>query len=178
MNYVYSLNQSQLLIMNTNKQETMKRGEFLRSLGLSTSTLMAFYCLGTTMTSCGSSGDEPGPDNGDGGNGISGTTTGGAINYTVDLSVVTALKTAGGSQVIGDTIVALTRNNVYVALAKRCTHEGSTIGFRSAQNDFQCPTHQSEFSLTGAVEQGPATMSLQVFKTTLSADGNKLTVTA
>lgn len=164
--------------MNMQKQESMKRGEFLRSLGLSTSALMAFYCIGTTMTSCGSSSDDPGPDDGGtGGTGITGTTTGSAINYTVDLTTVTALKTAGGSQVIGDTIVALTSSNAYVALSKRCTHEGTTVGFRNAQNDFRCPTHGSQFSLTGAVEEGPATSALQVYKTALSADGNTLTVT-
>lgn len=164
--------------MDLQKSETMKRGEFLRSLGLSTSALMAFYCIGTTMTSCGSSGDDPTPDPGSGGNGITGTTTGSAINFTVNLATVTSLKTAGGSMVIGDTIVALTNANAYVALSKTCTHEGTAIGFRSAQNDFLCPSHGSQFSLTGAVEEGPATVALKVYKTALSADGNTLTVTA
>ncbi|MEZ4903797.1 MAG: hypothetical protein R2822_19595 [Spirosomataceae bacterium] len=34
------------------KTESMKRGQFLRELGLSSGALMAFYCLGTTMTAC------------------------------------------------------------------------------------------------------------------------------
>lgn len=165
--------------METNNQEKMKRGEFLRSLGLSTSTLMAFYCIGTTMTACGSSENEPEPvDPGGGGNGISGTTTGNSINFTVDLTKVTKLKTVGGFEIIGDTIVALASGGSYVALARRCTHEGFNIQYRLTQNDFQCPNHQSEFSTTGMVEQGPATAALKAYKTALSTDGNTLTVTA
>lgn len=167
--------------MQTQNQETMKRGEFLRSLGLSTSTLMAFYCIGTTMTSCGSSSDDPAPGTSPGtgaGTGITGTTTGSAVNFTVDLAVATDLKATGGFKVIGDTIVAHTNSGSYVAVAKICTHEGSTIGFRATENDFLCPNHKSQFSTAGAVEEGPATVALKAYKTTLSADGNTLTVTA
>ncbi|WP_439557940.1 ubiquinol-cytochrome c reductase iron-sulfur subunit [Dyadobacter sp.] len=165
--------------METTNQEKMKRGEFLRSLGLSTSTLMAFYCLGTTMTACGSDDNEPEPANpGTGGNGIAGTITGNAINFTIDLNKVTDLKTKGKFQIIGDTIVALTEAGTYVALARRCTHEGTNVQYRLAQNDFWCPNHESEFSSTGAVEKGPATTALKTYKTSLSADGNTITVTA
>ena len=164
------------------KGDKMKRGEFLRSLGLSTSTLMAFYCIGTTMTACGSSNDDPEPAPGGGGsvNGVTGTTTGNAINFTVDLthSSVKDLRTAGTGQIFGDVLVVFTPANQYVALSKVCTHEGETVGYRKAQNDIQCPRHESEFSLTGAVEKGPATSALKTFKTSLSTDGNTLTVTA
>lgn len=165
--------------METTNQEKMKRGEFLKSLGLSTSTLMAFYCIGTTMTACGSSDNEPDPiDPNETATGITGTVTGSAVNYKINLTKVTTLKTAGGFEVIGDTIVALTSGGTYVALARRCTHEGTNVRYRIAENDFQCPNHLSEFSTGGAVQQGPATAPLKVYQTSLSADGNTLTVTA
>jgi cytochrome b6-f complex iron-sulfur subunit len=167
--------------MENVKEDKMKRGEFLRSLGLSTSTLMAFYCLGTTMTACGSSDDDPEPNPGGGSTtGITGTTTGNAINFKVDLTnnAVAKLKTPGEAVIIGDVLVAFTTASQYVALTKICTHEGNPVGYRKAQNDIQCPSHQSEFTLTGAVKQGPATSPLKAYKTTLSADGNTLTVTA
>lgn len=162
----------------------MKRGEFLRSLGLSTSTLMAFYCLGTTMTACGSKDDDPSPDPdpnpGTGGNGITGTTTGSNINFTVDLtkSANSDLKTAGNGKVIGDVLVAKTTAGGYVALSKICTHEGNTVAYRSGSNDVFCQTHGSTFSIAGAVTNGPAATPLKTYTITVSSDGNTLTVKA
>ena len=170
--------------MNSIDQGNMKRGEFLRSLGLSTSTLMTFWCLGTTMTACGSKDDDPNPDPdpnpGSGGSGVTGTTTGSAINFTVDLtnSNNTKLKTAGEAIIFGDVLVAFTTASNYVALSKICTHEGNTVGYRKAQNDIQCPVHLSEFTLTGAVKQGPAANPLKTYIVTVSTDGNTLTVKA
>ncbi|MCF0038617.1 QcrA and Rieske domain-containing protein [Dyadobacter fanqingshengii] len=167
--------------MENVKEDKMKRGEFLRSLGLSTSTLMAFYCLGTTMTACGSSDDDPEPNpGGGGGTGVTGTTTGSAINFTIDLTndATKKLKTAGQYDIYGDVLVAFTSTNQYVALSKICTHEGNPVRYQSGPNNIQCPTHQSEFALTGAVTQGPATNALKAYKTALSTDGNTLTVTA
>lgn len=165
----------------------MKRGEFLRSLSLGTSTLMAFYCMGT-MTSCSTGAMDPlttttPVDQGTGNTtGFTGnaTTSGGAINFTLDLTntAFSKLKTAGSSLIVGDLIVALSTTNSYVALSKACTHAGTTVQYRSAENDIFCANHGSEFSLTGAVEEGPAVASLKAYKAVLSTDGNTLTVTA
>jgi cytochrome b6-f complex iron-sulfur subunit len=169
--------------MNSTEQGNMKRGEFLRSLGLSTSTLMAFYCLGTTMTACGSSDDDPTPDpdpNPGTGTGISGTTTGSAINFTVDLtnSNTSKLKTNGSSIITGDVLVAKTTAGSYVALSKICTHEGNPVQYRSGSNDVFCQTHGSTFSIAGAVTNGPAATPLKTYTVTVSSDGNTLTVKA
>ncbi|GLU50793.1 QcrA and Rieske domain-containing protein [Dyadobacter frigoris] len=175
--------------MNTTKKETMKRGEFLRSLSLGTSTLMAFYCMGT-MTSCSTGDMDPlttttptTPDTGTGNtSGLTGntTTSAGAISFTVDLTNATysKLKTAGSYMIIGDLIVALSTTNTYAALSKVCTHEGTTVQYRSSENDIYCANHGSEFKLTGAVDKGPAVAALKAYKAVLSTDGNTLTVTA
>lgn len=171
--------------MNSIEKGSMKRGEFLRSLGLSTSTLMAFYCLGTTMTACGSKDDDPNPDpdpnpGGGGGSGITGTTTGTAINFTVDManSNNTKLKTNGGFIITGDVLVAKTTAGSYIALSKICTHEGNPVTYRSGSNDIFCQTHGSTFSIAGAVTNGPAATPLKTYTVTVSADGNTLTVKA
>ncbi|WP_221394678.1 ubiquinol-cytochrome c reductase iron-sulfur subunit [Dyadobacter sp. NIV53] len=165
--------------METTKEDKMKRGEFLRSLGLSTSTLMAFYCLGTTMTACGTDSD-PDPVDPGTGSGLTGTTTGSNINFTVDLTHTSysSLKTSGQYKIIGDVLVAFTTASAYIALSKICTHEGNPVQYRSGLNDVYCPSHLSEFTITGEVVQGPATTDLKAYTATLSADGNKLTVTA
>lgn len=166
--------------METTKNDKMKRGEFLKSLGLSTSTLMAFYCLGTTMSSCGSKLEDPDPVDPGTDTGLTGTTTGSNINFTIDLTHTTysSLKTSGNFKIIEDVLIAFTSAGSYVALSKTCTHQGSTLQYRSAENDLYCDSHLSEFSTTGAVDKGPAATALKAYKTTLSADGNKLTVTA
>lgn len=166
----------------------MKRGQFLRDLGLSSGALMAFYCMGTTLTACSSGSVDP-DTSGTGSN--TGTNTGttgltgnadlskGAISFTLDLtsSTYSLLKTDGRFIVVGSVIVANAKGTI-VALSKTCTHEGTTVDYRSAQNDFYCSNHGSEFSTTGAVEVGPATKALTVYKAQLSANGNTLTVSA
>lgn len=165
------------------KQTTMKRGQFLRDLGLSSSALLAFYCIGTTMSACSTGSDDPTPTTPNPGtnSGVTGNAdiAKGAISFTLDLtnSNYSTLKTVG-SFVIVDSIIVANAKGTIVALSKTCTHEGTAIGYRSAQNDFFCTNHGSEYSTTGAVEVGPATKALAVYKTQLSSDGNTLTVKA
>ncbi|GAB2765453.1 hypothetical protein GCM10027275_03530 [Rhabdobacter roseus] len=166
-----------------NKPESMKRGQFLRSLGLSTSTLMAFYCLGTT--SCTSDEDDPNPapgGNNNGGNnsaGLTGNATGSNIDFTLDLASdnYKKLKTPGEFVVVGDVLVAFTTASTYVALSKRCTHEGTAVQYRSQQNDVWCISHGSTFNLDGTVKQNPAVLPLKVYKPALSQNGATLRVT-
>ena len=175
--------------METKQEDSVSRGQFLRSLGLSSSALMAFYCMGT-LTSC-SSNDDPGPmttegnnNNGNnGGNmsaGVTGTTTGSNINFTVDLTSENykKLKTEGEFSIIGDTIVVAAPNNRFVALSKACTHQGTTVQYRKASNDIWCNNHGSEFNLDGTVKKSPAASPLTVYQATLSQNGNTLTVKA
>lgn len=167
--------------MEIAKEEQLKRGEFLRSLGMSTASLMAFYCLGTTMTACGSKTDDPVPVDPVAGTGITGTTSGSSVNFTVDLTntnIAPKLVTGVKYIIAGDVLIAHTTAGTYVALSKTCTHEGSQLIYRSSDNDLYCSSHQSEFTTTGAVDKGPAATALKAYKATLSADGKTLTVTA
>lgn len=163
--------------------DQMNRGEFLRSLGMSSAALMAFYCMGTTLTSCSkSSTNDPTPTTPTTGTGLSGNADSakGAINYTLDLtdSNYNKLKTAGQYVIVGSTLVAKVQNGSLIALSKACTHQGTTVQYRSGTDDIYCTSHGSEFTTAGAVKVGPATAALTQYKTALSANGNSLTVTA
>jgi len=162
--------------------DQMKRGEFLRSLGMSSAALMAFYCMGTTLTSCSKSNDDPAPATPAPSTGITGNadTSKGAINFTLDLTDAnfSKLKTAGQYALVGSLIVAKTKSGSLIALSKTCTHEGNEVLYRADTDDIFCPSHLSEFQTTGAVKVGPATRALTQYKTTLSTNGNTLTVTA
>lgn len=166
----------------------MKRGEFIRNLGLSSAALMSFYCMGT-LTSCSSSND-PAPATGTGGttppttsSGLTGNaeTSKGAINFTLDLTSADfkALKTAGEFAKIGDVLVASVKGGSYVAVQRLCTHNDlDGLSYRLGSDDIGCSIHGSVFATTGTVKGGPATSALRLYKTALSTDGNKLTITA
>ncbi|WP_234735702.1 QcrA and Rieske domain-containing protein [Tellurirhabdus bombi] len=164
--------------MEIRQKETMKRGDFLRSLGLSTSALMAFYCMGT-MTSC--SGDDPTPDTGNPSTGAGFTGNAdpskGAVNFTLDLtsSDYSKLKTAGQFVSVGSIIVANAAGSM-VAIGRVCTHQGGSLSYRSGSNDFICDTHGGLYNTNGTVKAAPPTQPVVAYKTSLASD--KLTVTA
>jgi cytochrome b6-f complex iron-sulfur subunit len=162
----------------------VSRGQFLKQLGLSSAALMSFYCLGTTMTACTNNSDDPTPTptttpTGNTDTGVTGTTKGASIDFTIDLANTNfkKLKTEGEYLYVEDIIIANAKG-IFVAISKVCTHQGTTIDYRSGTNDFKCPNHGSEFKLDGTVQKDPATKGLAVFKTALSMDGNSLKITS
>jgi cytochrome b6-f complex iron-sulfur subunit len=168
------------------KESNVSRGEFLSQLGMGSKALMAFYCLGA-VAAC-TTDEEPEPmqqnppvgGNGNPGGGIegvTGATSGSSVNFTVDLTnqSFSGLKTKGNFAYV-DGIIIANANAGLVALSKVCTHTGTTVQYRKDENDIWCPNHGSEFSTSGTVEKGPAGSSLTVYSTTLSMDGNTLTV--
>ena len=163
----------------------LSRGQFLKQLGMSSAALMSFYCLGTGLTACSKDDSVPTPTTtttpttGGGGNsGVTGTTSG-TIDFTIDLTHADfkKLKTEGEFTYVGDIIIANAKG-IFVALAKACTHQGTTIDFRSGTNDFKCPNHGSEFKTDGSVQKSPAAQALTVYKTELLNNNNSLKIKA
>jgi cytochrome b6-f complex iron-sulfur subunit len=165
--------------MELNKQS---RGQFLKTLGLSTKALMAFYCIGA-VSACSTEEETVTPGNTNTGNtgttssGLTGTTTGTSIDFTIDLknASYSKLTTAGEFAIIGDTLVANVSGN-YIAVSKACTHQGTTLAFRKAEGDLWCSNHGSEFKTDGTVEKSPATTALKTYKATFNATANTLKV--
>ncbi|MCP9765982.1 QcrA and Rieske domain-containing protein [Lacihabitans soyangensis] len=165
--------------MEMNKQS---RGQFLKTLGLSSKALMAFYCIGA-VSACSSEEETVSPGNTNTGNtgntssGLTGTTTGASIDYTIDLknASYSKLTTAGEFVIIGDTLVA-NANGTYIAVSKSCTHQGTTLAFRKAEGDLWCSNHGSEFKTDGTVEKAPATTALKTYKTTFNAAASTLKI--
>ena len=177
-----------LIMKNQQVTEQMKRGEFLRSLGMSSAALMAFYCMGTGLTACSKSSD-PAPSTPTTPGGTSGLTgnaetSKGAINFTLDLTSTDykALKTEGEFVKVGDVLVANTKGSKFVAIQRLCTHQMfDNVSYRLSSDDFMCSQHGSVFATNGTVKVaagGPGQPAMKLYKSTLSTDGNKLTVTA
>lgn len=163
----------------TTEPTIVSRGEFMRSLGMSSAALMAFYCMGT-MTSC--KGSDPAPvvvvppvvPPVGGSTGVTGSTTG-TINFTLDLTNTnfTALKTPGSFVSVGELIV-FNAAGTYRALSRTCTHAGGNLSFQSASNDLICSIHAGLFNVDGSVKRSPPTTGVKAYTATLT--GNNLQV--
>jgi len=64
-------------------------------------------------------------------------------------------------------------DGTYSAVDSLCTHQFCPVEFQTTE--LVCPCHDSRFTKTGAVTQGPATVPLQKF--TVTSDGTSVTVT-
>lgn len=62
----------------------------------------------------------------------------------------------------------------YSALWMQCTHQGNEL--QVFGDMLQCPAHGSEFTRTGAVQNGPAYMSLRTFPVTILNDKLKISL--
>lgn len=141
----------------------MKRDEFITTFGIG----LAAVCTGC-LASCSKSSDGPSPGPG---------TPPSNVNITLDLN--TDIKNTGDSKVVSNVIIVrLAASNVpssFTAVQVACTHEGTSIAYNTAQGKFICPNHGSQFSASGAVQNGPATTALKQY--TVSVTGTTLTVT-
>ena len=144
----------------------MKRDEFLSTLGIG----LAAVCTGC-LYGCSKSGDDEGspvtpppPP---------------PANVNVTLNLDNEIKNVGEFKIqSGIIIVRLAASNVassFTAVQSACTHEGFTIGFNANQGRFVCPNHGSQFSTSGAVQNGPATTNLKKYN--IAIQGSTLTVT-
>lgn len=99
------------------------------------------------------------------------------VNFNIDLA--SELLSIGDSkQVSAVLVVRLAAGNTvssFTAVQVACTHEGTSINYIPAQNQFVCPLHGSTFSTSGAVVKGPASTSLK--KYTIAITNTTLNVT-
>ena len=140
----------------------MNRREVIQRIAIGGATI---FLMPSVVTSC-----QKNPDN----NGSSPPPSGSTIKLDLNTATYSALKNPGGSVVVQSIIVANTGSG-YVALDSVCTHNGCTIGYNLAANNFPCPCHGSIFSSTGSVLNGPASTPLKAYSVSLAND--VLTVT-
>lgn len=127
----------------------MDRKEFLSQIGLGSAAIFTAACMQACSKTSGS---------------------GAAVDFTLDLnnSANSALKTAGGYVISQGVIVALTKNNTYIAVSSACPHEGVQVQFNGTQNQFICTAHNSVFTAEGSRVSGPTPRGLTQYKTALS----------
>lgn len=140
----------------------MERRDFLHDISQATVAI----CAGSLIAACSKSSD----------NNVTPPPGGGSAVITANLN--SELTSVGSSKISGNAIVIRTAaGNVaasFVALSLICTHQGCTVNYDSAASGFKCPCHGSEYSISGAVTQGPAPTALK--KYTVAINNNTLTV--
>ena len=151
-------------------QENMTRATFLKNLGLGSSALMAFYCMGT-LSSC-SKASDPTPAPTGGGTTVNPGT--GKIDFT--LNIATTLAKVGDFTYNGNIIVVRTDTKTFVALSKTCTHQGTTVEYRADKKDIWCSNHGSVFNTNGTVANGPAATALKTYNVELKTNDTELRV--
>lgn len=80
---------------------------------------------------------------------------------------------------VGGQGIAITRVSAtsVVAVARQCTHQGCTLALPLAPGaNLICPCHGSQFTVQGAVLQGPAPTGLRTFAATIDAANNQVVI--
>jgi cytochrome b6-f complex iron-sulfur subunit len=134
----------------------MNRKEFLIQMGVGAGAAALLTC----MSGCSKSGGSiPSAPN---------------VDFTLDLSASnnSPLLTRGGYIYQDGVIVAYTSKGTYIALSQTCTHQGSTVVYDLQSDTFYCPSHGSDFSDSGSVNNGPAQVGLKLY--TMTKSGNML----
>jgi cytochrome b6-f complex iron-sulfur subunit len=136
----------------------MKRNEFFAALGVSAGTIMFAPFLVSCSKSSMDSTEPPG-----GGGGV-------PVDFTLDLTqpANANLNSNGGSLLKSGVIVARTSTGDFIAVASACTHQGYILVFESANNQFHCNNHGSNFATGGSVINGPATAALKKYNAVLT----------
>ncbi|WP_167616732.1 ubiquinol-cytochrome c reductase iron-sulfur subunit [Maribellus sediminis] len=140
----------------------MDRIDFLRKVAAGGSLLLIAPAF---MTSCSKDDDMTDPGNGGGNEGI-----------TIDLtdSAFDALDTVGGYAYSGSLIIFRTGTDNYMALSRKCTHQGCDVTYSHANGNIPCPCHGSMYTTSGVVTNGPAMANLKSY--TVTKSGNTLTI--
>ncbi|MEA5458490.1 Rieske (2Fe-2S) protein [Arcicella sp. LKC2W] len=166
----------------------MERKEFLSLVGISVGAVILQNC----MSGCSKSSDPtpvtitpttptiPSTGGGTTSTGLTGNNEigKGTIDFSLDLTSTTfkVLQTNGTALVSGDVIIARTKAGDFLAVAKACTHQGTTVDFIADDSTFKCNNHGSVFDSSGSVTVGPASSALKKYATTFDKEKNSLKV--
>jgi cytochrome b6-f complex iron-sulfur subunit len=74
-----------------------------------------------------------------------------------------------------DEYIIVTRDNSTTVYSAHCTHLGCKID-KMEGDRFVCPCHGSHYDLEGKVLKGPAYKDLKVIPSSISEDGNNITI--
>ena len=103
------------------------------------------------------------------------TPQGPSVNFSLDLSQSAnqGLTYPGGS-LPSNGVVIVNQGTSYTAVAQKCTHQGCSVAYDLAGNNFVCPCHNGTYDINGKVVSGPPPAPLKTY--TVTRTGNTLKV--
>lgn len=128
----------------------MHRQEFLKLVGTGIGSIILTRC----MIGCAGQGNaDPTPE----------PTK--KVDFTLSLgdNANQNLLVKGGYVIVENVIVVQTKDGKYVAVSANCTHEGTRLIYKAADNQFYCPLDLSRFDINGKVVSGPAKLPLTLY---------------
>jgi cytochrome b6-f complex iron-sulfur subunit len=139
----------------------MNRRDLLRNIAAGSVTL---FVVPAAFTSCAK--DDPEPD-------VDPNADPNAL--TIDLSddKYSSLIPDGGFY-IEQNVIVINTGDGFIALSSVCTHQGCRVSYNHDNGNLPCPCHNSVFSTTGSVLEGPAGSPLKKYD--LTQDGDILTI--
>lgn len=69
-----------------------------------------------------------------------------------------------------------TREEIVVALDRRCTHKGCKVSYQRKENLLYCPCHHSTFAMDGKRLSGPAREPLKVYELIINGDSAEVII--
>ncbi|RYF72313.1 MAG: Rieske (2Fe-2S) protein [Cytophagaceae bacterium] len=137
---------------NSTSNAQLTRNDFMRLVGTSIGLIAFTNCV----SACGKETGDPAPA--------------ATVDFTINWakSPYSNLQPKGGYVVEQGVIIAHTLAGDFIAVSAICTHDKNTLSFQGTSNRFYCPAHQSAFSTTGAVLNGPAVNSLKTYTVTVN----------
>jgi len=136
---------------------------------------VSLVAVGAFVPACGGGGSPTAPSSIPSGNQALNVLSGSVTGRTVTVPVVDGgpLSAAGGTALVtasiqpGSFLVARMAQDAFTVLTAVCTHESCTVEQFNGQL-FVCPCHNSKYTTSGAVANGPAARPLQSFPSTFA----------
>jgi len=89
---------------------------------------------------------------------------------SMNLNNVSEIKIDGRDAYIFRELDSKTREEVLIAVDRRCTHKGCKVSFQKKEKLLYCPCHHSKFAITGERLSGPAKLPLKTYQVVIKDD--------
>lgn len=136
-------------------KDKISRNEFLKSLGFKGASLLAIYCVASTVTSCINEAGDP--------------TGGEGLDFTLDLTEAanSSLNTVGNYLIVNRVVIARVSADAFAAVTQICSHENKSKVIYQGSG-FYCTEHGAKYTLEGVGLNSEGKKGIKAYNTELT----------